>query len=163
MPRRSPKGDDAMKPEWETPTGSVDGLRPGGGARRAFLLGAAGGMATVAAGISARRGASAAEGAAFPAFAYIGCFTSASRNASAKGISVYRIDQGGDWTLLQTLETVPNPQFIAFDRQQKYLYSVHGDGTEVSSYAIDRPRGRIRFLNKQPTNGKNSTHLTPDP
>jgi 6-phosphogluconolactonase len=154
-----------MKPERETPADFVDGFTPKGGARRTFLLGAAGGMATFAAGIPARRDASAAEstGAAFPGFAYIGCFTSATRNASAKGISVYRIDQGGDWTLLQTLETVPNPQFIAFDRQQKYLYSVHGDGTEVSSYAIDGPSGRIRFLNKQPTQGKNSTHLTPDP
>jgi 6-phosphogluconolactonase (cycloisomerase 2 family) len=122
-------------------------------------------MVTLAAGgLIARRDASAAEstGAAFPAFAYIGCFTSTTRKASAKGISVYRIDQGGDWTLQQTLETVPNPQFIAFDRAQKYLYSVHGDGTEVSSYAIDKPSGQIRFLNKQPTNGKNSTHLTPD-
>jgi 6-phosphogluconolactonase len=152
-----------MKPERETPAGSVDGLMPGGGARRTFLFGAAGGMATFAAGISAGRDASAAEGAAFPAFAYIGCFTSASRNASARGISVYRIEQGGDWTLLQTLETLPNPQFIAFDRQQRFLYSVHGDGTEVSAYAIDRPSGRIAFLNKQPTQGKNSTHLTPDP
>src|SRR4029077_4666398 len=49
------------------------------------------------------------------------------------------------------------------DRQQKNLYSVHGDGTEVSSYAIDKASGQIKFLNKQPTNGKNSTHLTPDP
>jgi len=64
---------------------------------------------------------------------------------------------------VQTLETPPNPQFIAFDRQQKFLYSVHGDGTEVSSYAIDKASGRINFLNKQPTNGYNSTHLTPDP
>ncbi|HEY6257577.1 MAG TPA: lactonase family protein [Xanthobacteraceae bacterium] len=124
-------------------------------------------MATLAAGgsIAAPRRASATEsvGAAFPAFAYIGCFTSAARKASAKGISVYRIDQAGDWTLQQTLETVPNPQFIAFDRQQRFLYSVHGDGTEVSAYAIDKPSGQIRFLNKQPTQGKNSTHLTPDP
>jgi 6-phosphogluconolactonase len=154
-----------MTPE-ETAADFVDGLTPKGGARRTFLLGAAGGMATLAAdGLIARRDASAVEstGAAFPASAYIGCFTSTTRKASAKGISVFRIDQGGDWTLQQTLETVPNPQFIAFDRAQKYLYSVHGDGTEVSSYAIDKPSGQIRFLNKQPTNGKNSTHLTPDP
>ena len=163
-----------MKPETET-TAVVDGQRAGsaangltpeGGARRTFLLGAAGGMATLAAGglIPAGKAANAAESTgAVPLFAYIGCFTSARRQAKAKGISVYRIDQGGAWTLLQTLETVPNPQFIAFDRQQKFLYSVHGDGTEVSAYAIDKPSGQIKFLNKQPTNGNNSTHLTPDP
>ena len=163
-----------MTPEMKT-TAVVDGQRTGsaanrltpeGAARRTFLLRAAGGMATLAAGglVPAGKGAPAAEStAAVPLFAYIGCFTSARRQAKAKGISVYRIDQGGAWTLLQTLETVPNPQFIAFDRQQKFLYSVHGDGTEVSAYAIDKPSGQIRFLNKQPTNGNNSTHLTPDP
>jgi 6-phosphogluconolactonase (cycloisomerase 2 family) len=122
-------------------------------------------MATLVAGGFPARNASAAESnaSAFPAFAYIGCFTSATRKASAKGISVYRIDQSGDWTLVQTLETVPNPQFIAFDRQQRFLYSVHGDGTEVSAYAIDKPSGRLKLLNTQPTKGNNSTHLTPDP
>jgi 6-phosphogluconolactonase len=162
-----------MKPEHETTAvaggqraGTV-ALTPEGGARRNFLLGAAGGMATFAASgwFSVARRASAAESerGALPLFAYIGCFSEASRTASGKGISVYRIDPDGAWTLLQTLETVPNPQFIAFDRQQRFLYSVHGDGTEVSAYVIDKPSGRLRFLNKQPTNGVNSTHLTPDP
>jgi 6-phosphogluconolactonase len=136
-------------------------------ARRQFLRTAASGMAAaIAAGgliANVRRAAAEATSAAFPAFAYIGCFTSAARKASAKGISVYRIDPTGAWTLQQTLETVPNPQFIAFDRQQRYLYSVHGDGTEVSAYSIDKVSGQITFLNKQPTQGKNSTHLTPDP
>src|SRR5712671_327331 len=178
MPCRArQRGDDAMKPEQET--ADVDGRRAGGAAgrltpescaRRTFLLGAAGGMATLAAGglIPARQDAAAAESTgAVPLFAYVGCFTSERRKALGKGISVYRIDPGGNqgasWTLLQTLETVPNPQFIAFDRAQKFLYSVHGDGTEVSSYAIDKASGQLRFLNKQPTNGNNSTHLTPDP
>ena len=137
------------------------GWTPQGESRRVFLLGAA-----AAAGglLSAPRQAAAAEpGEAAPLFAYIGCFTSERRNAHSKGISVYRIDANGSWSLVQTLETLPNPQFITFDRQQKFLYSVHGDGTEVSSYAIDTASGRISFLNKQPTSGNNSTHLTADP
>ncbi|HWN52651.1 MAG TPA: lactonase family protein [Xanthobacteraceae bacterium] len=164
-----------MKPERET-TAVADVQRAGRGAnrltpesaaRRALLLGAAGGVATLAVGglIPARKDAFAAEstGAASSLFAYVGCFTTARRKALGKGISVYRIDGGGAWTLLQTLETVPNPQFIAFDRQHRFLYSVHGDGTEVGAYAIDKSSGQLRFLNKQPTNGNNSTHLTPDP
>ena len=141
-----------------------DALTPAGDARRTFLLRAAG--ATLAAGglTAAAKQAFAQESkGAVPLFAYIGCFTTERRRAKGKGISVYRIDPGGAWTLLQMLETVPNPQFIAFDRQKRFLYSVHGDGTEVSAYAIDMPSGRIRFLNKQPTQGNNSTHLTPDP
>ena len=166
-----------MKPEPENPAG-VDRQDAGGavddptletGSRRRILLGAAGGLTTLAAGgvlSAAGRAASAAEptGAGAPMFAYVGCFTTERRKAQGKGISVYRIDRtGGTWELVQILETVPNPQFIAFDRQKRFLYSVHGDGTEVSAYAIDRPGGRLKFLNKQPTDGVNSTHLTPDP
>lgn len=140
------------------------GLIPQGQSRRGFLLGAAGASLAAGALIAAARCAVAVEaGEAAPRFAYIGCFTSEQRKAHAKGISVYRIDASGSWSLVQALETLPNPQFIAFDRQQKFLYSVHGDGTEVSSYAIDPASGRISFLNKQPTSGNNSTHLTPDP
>ena len=132
--------------------------------RRVFLLGAA--SVSLAAGgliAAARRAAAAESDAVAPLFAYIGCFTSEQRKAHSKGISVYRIDAHGAWSLVQMFETLPNPQFIAFDRQQKFLYSVHGDGTEVSAYAIDGSSGRISFLNKQPTGGNNSTHLTPDP
>jgi 6-phosphogluconolactonase len=141
-----------------------DELRQQRGTRRAFLLGAAG--ASLAAGrlISAGGPVSAAESKpAAPMLAYIGCFTSAQRQAHSKGISVYRIDPAGAWTFVQMLETLPNPQFIAFDRTQRFLYSIHGDGTEVSSYAIDKASGEIKFLNKQPTSGNNSTHLTADP
>jgi 6-phosphogluconolactonase len=141
-----------------------DALTPQGNARRTFLLGAAG--ASLAAGgvIAAAGSALGAESKpAAPMFAYIGCFTSAQRKAHSKGISVYRIDPAGAWTLVQMLETLPNPQFIAFDRTQRFLYSIHGDGTEVSSYAIDKTSGEIKFLNKQPTSGNNSTHVTADP
>jgi 6-phosphogluconolactonase len=135
--------------------------------RRAFLLGVAGGMASLATGglVLRAKPASAEEPtpAGTPLFAYVGCFTTDRRHAKGKGISLYRVDPDGAWTLLQTLETVPNPQFIAFDREQRFLYSVHGDGSEVCAYAIERPSGRIRFLNRQPTAGGNSTHLTPDP
>jgi 6-phosphogluconolactonase len=143
---------------------AADAMMSEGGTRRTFLQGAAGGMATLAAGgLLAARQDAAAQGAGGALFAYIGCFTTERRQAKGKGISVYRIDPAGAWTHLQTLETVPNPQFIAFDRQKRFLYSVHGDGTEVSAYAIDKESGRIKFLNKQPTKGNNSTHLTPDP
>jgi hypothetical protein len=137
---------------------TASGLTPDPSDRRSFLLGTAGGIATLAVGMPVF----AAEPAA-PLFAYIGCFTTERRKAKGKGISLYRIDPGGGWTLLQTLETVPNPQFIAFDRDRKFLYSVHGDGSDVCAYAIDKASGQIRFLSKQPTAGGNSTHLTPDP
>jgi 6-phosphogluconolactonase len=144
----------------------ASGLAAEATARRSFLLGAASGMASLAIGgsiVPVKPASAQAPLAAAPPRAYVGCFTTERRHAKGKGISLFRVDPDGTWTLLQTLETVPNPQFIAFDRQQRFLYSVHGDGSEVCAYAIEKPSGRIRFLNKQPTAGGNSTHLTPDP
>lgn len=134
-------------------------------ARRTFLQGAAGGIAALTVGgLMPLLAHAAAAQSGGPTYVYLGCFTSRERKARGDGISVYRMDQpGGAWTLVQVLETVPNPQFICFDQRQRFLYSVHGDGTEVSSYAIDRSSGKISFLNKQPTDGKNSAHLTTDP
>src|SRR5260370_26945074 len=50
-----------------------------------------------------------------------------------------------------------------FHQRQKFPYSGQGGGQEVSYYGIDKSSGRISFLNKQPTSGNSSTHLTPDP
>src|SRR5436190_22990695 len=88
------------------------GVRPPqDGTRRSFLLGAAGGMATLPGGVwdptADNAAASEATDTAYPQFAYIGCFSSERREARGKGISVYRIDPDGAWTLLQTLQTVP--------------------------------------------------------
>jgi len=98
-------------------------LTPAGATRRVFLLGAAGASLT-AGSLTARRAPAAENNESVALFAYIGCFTSAQRKARApraavgQGISVYRIDTNGSWSPVQTLETPPNPQFIAFDRQQ---------------------------------------------
>jgi 6-phosphogluconolactonase (cycloisomerase 2 family) len=43
------------------------------------------------------------------------------------------------------------------------LYTVHGDESEVSSFSIDPVSGRIAFLNRQSTQGKNPVHLAFDP
>jgi 6-phosphogluconolactonase len=102
--------------------------------------------------------------AASPRFAYVGCFTTQERKARGKGISVYRIDPATEaWTLLQVFETLPNPQFISFDRERRFLYSAHGDGTEIGAYAINGSTGKLRFLNSQPTAGRNAPALLPDP
>jgi len=97
-------------------------------------------------------------------FAYIGCFTSQQRKAHGKGISVYRVEpSNASWTLVEVFETLPNPGFLALDNARGTLYASHGDGSEVSAHAIDRATGRLRALNRQPTQGDNAPHLTLDP
>lgn len=97
-------------------------------------------------------------------FAYVGCFTTSHRKARGKGISVYRIDAtSGAWSLVEVLETIANPGYLALDSQQRFLYASHGDGDTVSAYAIDLQTRKLKFLNQQPSRGDNGPHLVVDP
>jgi 6-phosphogluconolactonase len=100
-------------------------------------------------------------------YAYVGCFTTAHRKARGKGISVYRIDPSSgpsnNWTLIEVLETIANPGYVALDRRQRFLYASHGDGDTVSAYAIDAQTHKLKFINQQPSHGDNGPHLTVDP
>ena len=97
-------------------------------------------------------------------FAYVGCFTTAHRKARGRGISVYRIDaSSGTWSLIEVFETIPNPGYVALDSKHRFLYASHGDGAEVSAYAIDQPSGKLKYLNRQPSSGDNGPHLIVDP
>lgn len=96
--------------------------------------------------------------------AYVGARTTKERNARGEGINVYRVDPAtGGWTHIQLLKDLVNPSYLAFDTKQRYLYSVHGDGNEVSAFSTDEYSGEITFLNRQSCGGKNPVHLTVDP
>jgi len=95
--------------------------------------------------------------------AYVGAFTTPERKGHGGGITVYRVDPAsGAWTPEQVFEIV-NPSFLALDRTQRFLYSVHADLDEVSAYAIDKQNGQITALNRQSCGGKNPVHLSIDP
>ena len=95
-------------------------------------------------------------------FAYVGCRTTKKRNARGKGIKVFEIaDTTGEWIERQCLKTEDNPSYLAFDKEEKYLYSVHGDLTSVSSYKINQD-GTLTFLNQIEIGGKNPVYLTVD-
>ena len=97
-------------------------------------------------------------------YAYVGCRTTKERNARGEGINVYRVDpSSGAWTHVQLVGNLVNPSFLAFDRQQNFIYSVHGDFSEVSAFKINKQTGELSFLNRQSTEGKNPVHLVVDP
>ena len=134
--------------------------------RREFL----GGMATFAAGLVAGGCASSASPGAGsaarekplekPMTVYVGGYTTKERNGRAEGITVYRMDPAtGDLTQIQLLTGIVNPSWLTLDRQQRTLYSAHGDGTEATAYAIDRATGQIKVINRQSTDGKNGVRL----
>jgi len=96
--------------------------------------------------------------------AYVGCRTTRERNARGNGINVYRLNSGtAAWTHVQLIGDLLNPSFLGFDRQQRCLYTVHGDASEISAFRIDPRSGELVFLNQQSTQGKNPVHLTIDP
>ncbi|WP_084164774.1 lactonase family protein [Skermanella stibiiresistens] len=139
--------------------------------RRAYLKGAVG-LAAVGAAALLPGGTRAAESAipagttpsAKPRFAYVGCRTTKERNARGEGIGVYQVDAStGAWAPVQLLKDLVNPSFLAFDPTQRFLYTVHGDQGEVSSFAINDRTGELTLLNTASSGGKNPVHLTTDP
>jgi YVTN family beta-propeller protein len=94
--------------------------------------------------------------------AYVGCYTTPKRNGRGKGINVYRISADGTWTHEQLAGAPDNPSFLHMDAARGKLYAVHGDGTEISTYAIDAA-GHIAHLNNRAIQGTNPVHLTPTP
>ncbi|MCX4163168.1 MULTISPECIES: lactonase family protein [Paraburkholderia] len=93
-------------------------------------------------------------------FAYVGCRTTRERNARGKGIGVYAVDPlSGTWERVESFEPLDNPSFLVLNDAQDVLYVVHGDGMQVSSFAIDQATARLRLLNRQPCQGRNPVHL----
>ena len=96
-------------------------------------------------------------------FAFVGCYTTPERGGQGKGINVYRVDRrSGAFKHVQLLDGLENPSFLAVDKAGRFLYSVHGDRSEVTAYAIERGTGRIRVIGRQSTGGYNPIHLAFD-
>lgn len=97
-------------------------------------------------------------------YAYVGCYTTVERYARGDGIHVYRVDlKTGAWNPVQHLDNLINPSFLLLRRDQRYLYSVHGDKTYASSFSVDRKSGFLTPLNHAETGGRNGVHLAIDP
>ncbi len=92
-------------------------------------------------------------------YAYVGCRTTQERNARGRGLMVYDILPDGTWREKQCLFTDENPSFQCFDQEQKFLYSVHGDLTLISSYQIQED-GTLTHLNTIDIGGKNPVDIT---
>lgn len=97
-------------------------------------------------------------------FAYVGSRTTRERNARGDGISVFHFDPvSGALDLVQVVGNLLNPSFLTLNRAGDVLYTVHGDHHEVSAFRVDRPTGRLTWLNTQDCQGKNPVHLALDP
>ncbi|MFP7176174.1 lactonase family protein [Priestia filamentosa] len=94
---------------------------------------------------------------------YVGCRTTKERNARGEGINVFQVNhKSGNWEQIQLVKDIINPSFLTFDRNKNFLYTVHGDCSEVSAFKIDKRTGKLTFINKQSTGGRNPVHLVVD-
>jgi 6-phosphogluconolactonase len=97
-------------------------------------------------------------------YAYVGSFTTAQRKARGDGIHVYRADPAtGAWTHLQHFGDLVNPSYLALSRDQRFLYSVHGDEEYATAFALDPATGQAKVLNRAATGGKNGVRQAVDP
>lgn len=95
-----------------------------------------------------------------PLYAYVGSRTTRERDARGEGITVYRVDEAtGVLQHLQTVDGLANPSFLALDAAGTRLYTVHGDGHEVSVFARDTATGRLALLQTRDCGGRNPVHL----
>jgi len=97
-------------------------------------------------------------------FAYVGCYTTPRRYARGDGIHVYRVERDtGAWTHVQHVGDLVNPSFLVLGRNDRYLYSVHGDESYATSFSVDHNSGFLTFLNRIDTGGRNGVHQAIDP
>ncbi|MEJ8815972.1 lactonase family protein [Variovorax ureilyticus] len=90
--------------------------------------------------------------------AFVGCRTTALRNARGRGIEVFDVSSAGRWTHRWTVPAGDNPSYLLLDEQRRALHCVHGDGGEISSFKVDVD-GRLHGLGMQSTRGTNPVHL----
>lgn len=91
---------------------------------------------------------------------YIGCRTTKERNARGRGIRVMKAAPG-KWEQIQLVEGQINPSFQCLDKIGKFLYSIHGDFSEISAFSVAED-GTLTYLNTVSTGGVNPVHLSVD-
>lgn len=96
-------------------------------------------------------------------YLFIGTYSPADSN----GIMVYRFDTGtGEASFVSAVSGIENPSFLTLSPDYRFLYAVsemHGEaGGEVYAYAFDGQTGKLRFINKQLSNGKDPCNLVTD-
>ena len=101
---------------------------------------------------------------------YIGTYTRPEPHVEGKGagIYVYHMDPASGALTLDSVATEPvNPSFLALGPHGRFLYAASEvmtfegqPGGGVYAYAIDPTTRRLTFLNRQPSHGGASCHLS---
>ncbi|MBS1563157.1 MAG: beta-propeller fold lactonase family protein, partial [Bacteroidetes bacterium] len=87
-------------------------------------------------------------------YLFVGPYTE--KGSKARGIYVYRFNAyTGSLSPVSIAEGVENPSYLALSANGRYLYSVNQYHAEkpssISAFAIDKTKGQLRLLDKQPS------------
>ncbi len=95
---------------------------------------------------------------------YIGTYTGGRKD----GIFLYELNPSGELKLLGSTEA-EDPSFLAIHPDGNYLYAVNEIGEyegsksgSVSAFAIEKPSGKLRFINKQASRGASPCYISTD-
>jgi 6-phosphogluconolactonase len=97
---------------------------------------------------------------------YVGTYTT----GKSEGIYVYRMNaKSGQLTTVATVKGVTNPSFLIIDKSGRRLFCVNEmqqfngkPGGAISSFAVDRATGNLKFLSQRPSLGADPCHLVLD-
>ncbi len=96
--------------------------------------------------------------------AYVGCRTTKDRGARGEGLRVFRVAaERGPWEPVQLVGDLANPSFLALNARGDRLYTVHGDGSTATAFAVEPRTGTLTRIGTQETGGSNPVHLSVDP
>lgn len=88
----------------------------------------------------------------------------------SEGIYVYAFERSsGTLQLIQTVNTLESPTFLAVHPSGRFLYSVnrgaapgHKNSGSVSAWSIDQGSGKLTLLNHKPSYGNGPCHISTD-
>lgn len=88
----------------------------------------------------------------------IGTYTDPGKS---KGIYSCTWKTGDDSMHIESVTAIPNPSFLAFSPDRRYVYSVSEGSNESAafSYKFNKNNGELTFLNRSLTQGKGPCHI----
>jgi len=95
--------------------------------------------------------------------AYVGCRTSAERQARGRGIGVWRIAAPDlPWEQIQLLGGYANPAWVTLSADGRRLYVAEGDGEWLHAFAV-ASGGTIKPVVSRRLHGRNPVHVAQSP
>jgi len=93
---------------------------------------------------------------------FVGCRTTKERGARGKGIKAFETNTTTPGVLKHLTSGLVNPSWLCLDEKKEFLYTIHGDMSDVSAFSINKINGGLTRINTVSTAGENPVHISID-